>query len=214
VGDLIRFDKRRGTDRSRTAVAAAVAVIVTAVACGPSIWDEAAAARNDEPVYQAVIDSVIRPELRRLFRVESNTAEPPLVVTNRTLPIGEIGELYLERPPRPGTQPTFAELLSARARQRLERMLRDRNRSETSISLHATASIVLVSQNELFDRSKLDWSRLGGWSHFSRPGYAGRHAIVYATYSCGGLCGHGWLVLLEQQQQSWRVLAHDLMWVS
>ncbi len=214
MDELMRSDEDRGADRSRRAVGSAIAVVLATVACGPSVWDETAAARNDEAVYHAVIDSVIRPELRRLFRVEANAAEPPLVVTNLTLPISQKAKFYLEHPPRPGTQPTFAELLPPRARQRLDRALRDRNRSETPISLHASGSIVLVGPHELYDRSKLDWSRLGGWSHFSRPGYAGRYAIVDVTYSCGGLCGHGWLVLLEQRQQSWQVVAHDLMWVS
>jgi hypothetical protein len=50
---------------------------------------------------------------------------------------------------------------------------------------------------------------------FSRPAYGGeRRALVYVTYTCGGGCGQGWLVLLENNGDTWRVSETALIWIA
>ncbi len=50
-------------------------------------------------------------------------------------------------------------------------------------------------------------SPVGG---YSRDG----HSLVYGSFICGGLCGEGWLFLLKQEENSWRVVATEHLWVS
>jgi hypothetical protein len=39
-------------------------------------------------------------------------------------------------------------------------------------------------------------------------------ALVYASYSCGGLCGEGWLFLLARTEGVWRVVHWTSLWMS
>ena len=49
----------------------------------------------------------------------------------------------------------------------------------------------------------------------SRPGYVdGRHALVYLSFVCGGLCGEGHFILLEKQADIWHVRDVGHLWVS
>ena len=48
--------------------------------------------------------------------------------------------------------------------------------------------------------------RTVGSSSSSLPGYSDdRHAVVYGSYSCGSVCGYGWLFVLEKLDGQWRV---------
>ena len=193
------------------------AIVAAAILPGaPSVsqWHEFDAVRNDPEIYVTVIDSVVRPELRRLFRVPENRIEPALAVVSRTTPLSDDTVDYLERAPRPGAQPLFAELLSAAERRRLARSLRERNRQEQDVDLQETNLITLAHPDALFAVMQSNPDRFGGFSKFSRPGYEGSHAIVCATYTCGGLCGKGWLILLNREVDRWRVTSAQLIWVS
>ena len=58
-------------------------------------------------------------------------------------------------------------------------------------------------------------SRARGYARFSLPGYTeDGKALVYAGYSCGGLCGAGWLFLLTRTEGVWRVVHLTSVWMS
>ena len=63
---------------------------------------------------------------------------------------------------------------------------------------------------------KRESRRTVGISSFSLPAYSSDgHAVVYASYVCGGLCGYGWLFLLRQEQGgSWQVVGTEMLWIS
>lgn len=54
-----------------------------------------------------------------------------------------------------------------------------------------------------------------GWFRFSAPAYVDAgDAVVYVSYSCGGLCGEGWLICLSQVGSGWRITSWLSLWVS
>ena len=57
--------------------------------------------------------------------------------------------------------------------------------------------------------------RARGYMQFSLPAYTAEgKALVYAGYSCGGLCGEGFLFLLARQEGVWRIVYPMLVWMS
>jgi len=57
----------------------------------------------------------------------------------------------------------------------------------------------------------------GGYFRLTLPGYTAgaRRAVVHLSWTCGGLCGHGKLLLLEQDTEGrWRVSASAVTWIS
>jgi hypothetical protein len=55
-----------------------------------------------------------------------------------------------------------------------------------------------------------------GFLDFSRIGFnrAGDEAFVYASKSCGGLCGEGWYILLRKTSDGWMIQNKKMVWVS
>jgi hypothetical protein len=55
-----------------------------------------------------------------------------------------------------------------------------------------------------------------GFLDFSRVGFnrEGDQAFVYASRSCGGLCGEGWYVLLKKGSRGWLIEHKRMAWVS
>jgi hypothetical protein len=58
-----------------------------------------------------------------------------------------------------------------------------------------------------------------GWRYtaaVSRAGMSadGRQALVQVDGICGGLCGSGWLIVLERDNDGWRVRGMRMTWVS
>lgn len=45
-----------------------------------------------------------------------------------------------------------------------------------------------------------------GFSSLSLPGYSSDGcALMYGSYTCGNLCGYGWLFVLQKIEGQWRV---------
>ncbi len=73
-----------------------------------------------------------------------------------------------------------------------------------------------LGSSQALEPSVDDWwagfkkSHPGAWGYarFSAPGYnrAGE-AVVYVTFSCGGMCGQGWLIRLAPGDGDYRVVA-------
>jgi hypothetical protein len=88
--------------------------------------------------------------------------------------------------------------------------------------------VVLVGSKDLeplFPKGEFDraWSRFyakypgsSGTITFSNPGFNHDHtqAMIYSGRLCGGLCGAGFLLLLETESGAWKVKSKFGMWVS
>ncbi|MEO8193733.1 MAG: hypothetical protein ABI681_07770 [Gemmatimonadales bacterium] len=95
-----------------------------------------------------------------------------------------------------------------------------RNQSRVALSatlFTARGSVETASSRELPPPNDPDgywrayyerFPRARGLIGLSRPGYdkARRHALVYYSMGCGGLCGEGGYVLLERREGKWLVL--------
>ncbi len=55
-----------------------------------------------------------------------------------------------------------------------------------------------------------------GFVELSRVGFDPyrRQALVYAGWSCGGLCGQGNMIVLEKRDTGWKVVSKETLWVS
>ncbi len=55
-----------------------------------------------------------------------------------------------------------------------------------------------------------------GFIELSRPAFTDdrQKALLYVSYSCGGLCGTGWLVYLARSGASWRISRKEMLWIS
>jgi len=114
--------------------------------------------------------------------------------------------------PRP--QPLrFDGQLSPAARAELALSFRARNRESQPFEGANLAALLAVPPRE-FQR-KRESEPTAGVVRFSAPGYStDGYGLVFGSYFCGGLCGQGWLFLLKQEGDSWRVLASEDLWVS
>jgi hypothetical protein len=67
--------------------------------------------------------------------------------------------------------------------------------------------------SEGFDK-KFDGSK--GYMRLSGPGFNQDHsqALVYMSYICGGLCGHGFFVFLTKTKGEWKVAGTFRDWIS
>jgi hypothetical protein len=189
---------------------------------------------QDFAVYQAVAANTIRPEVERLMAVGAGTRTPaPIIAFDRTLmicrPAGDhprdVGcisdeEIQAFDGTLPGMERLmFDGLLTSASRQELARSFRERNRvSETLAGTKLDGSrldgFVFTAAEGLDDAIKRESSRTIGFCAFSLPAYSADHAIVYASYVCGGLCGKGWLFLLEHRSNTRRVVSEEMVWIS
>lgn len=80
--------------------------------------------------------------------------------------------------------------------------------------------IVLTNEVEIDDvfQNKGGWSALGASMivRFSRIGFSCdlNQALLYRSQSCGPLCGHGDLVVLELDDGEWRIVSILPLWIS
>ena len=170
--------------------------------------------------------SIIRPEIERLGVKTADRTAAPVLTFDRTVPMCRAGVEptmplgCIQDEPiqavvaelRPGRGVSFKGLLNTAARRELTRAFRERNRESQRSSGDRIGGLVVVSPNDY--QRELE-SRRTGTVRFSAPAYSGEgHALVYGSYVCGGLCGYGWLFLLERSGDSWRVVSTELVWIS
>jgi hypothetical protein len=67
----------------------------------------------------------------------------------------------------------------------------------------------------LLNRREEDLGEGGPIVSVSAPIYPMKgSAVIYAGYSCGGLCGEGFLIRLRHDSRAWRVTSAQLLWIS
>lgn len=109
----------------------------------------------------------------------------------------------------------FENVATPAIRKELANSCRERNRQNTEFPRTRIPQLILANVAEVSEVWKRESARARGFVKFSRPGYSsdGR-AMLVASYTCGGLCGHGWLFLLEHGSGDWRVISNRPLYVS
>jgi hypothetical protein len=186
-------------------------------------------AKDDLEVYRAVLASKIRPQVDRFSAGAHIPTPAPVLTFDHTIAIcrsdvahpkalGCIREEHVQFV-QSGSARTkrlpFAPFLDTTNRRQLAEGFRARNNDNQPFPGNSLDAVIAVSADALDEARKRESSRTLGFSSFSLPAYsADGHALVYASYVCGGLCGSGWLFLLERRADSWQVVAEDLLWIS
>jgi hypothetical protein len=88
---------------------------------------------------------------------------------------------------------------------------------------YENAQVVLESQIEAIFSGEGWWEEFyrtfpesRGYVQFTAPAYSedGKHALIYVSHSCGGLCGTGWLIYLSKPNGKWEITARRMLWIS
>lgn len=103
----------------------------------------------------------------------------------------------------------------ATVRHQLVSSFEQRNAASTKVPPLDHPEIVLVPVARAKEFRSKYRNRTRGWTSVTLPGYStnGR-ALVYVSYSCGNLCGSGWLVVLQRTRNGWRVESGTSLWIS
>jgi hypothetical protein len=199
-----------------------VLVSILLLGIGQSVSQTGPSPASDRAVYDATIAAAIRAEIDRLRGNASRVFTFDRTVAmcrpdvEPTRPLGCVRAEYIHaiETPLPRRQsPTFARYLSAATGRELARAFRERNRNNEPFPVNGSWGFVLVTP-EIFQR-ELQTTPTAGTVRFSAPAYsADGHALLYGSYVCGGLCGTGWLFLLERRENSWQVVANESVWIS
>ena len=91
-----------------------------------------------------------------------------------------------------------------------------RNAESRPLPLSAVSGVVIVeSRAAQPDGAGGTDSQTPPFGRLSLPGYSAEgYAMVSGSYSCGGLCGYGWLFVLRKDSGQWRVLSATVTAIS
>jgi len=203
----------------------AIAVLLSEHAC--AVVQHKSLADDDGLVLAAVVEHTIIPAHRR---ANSDSAKP-LAVVNETTPLcvaplpGEstcripVGWSKFVAPSRNRDGlPVQAGLVpDERVRWELVNSLESRNTESHPLPLPTLTGVVLLDARKDPPTNALDrhYRRRMFAASLSLPGYSQeRYALVYGSYSCGGLCGYAWLFVLEKTAGRWRVTSATVTAIS
>lgn len=179
---------------------------------------------SDAAIYKAVFTTTMRPEIVRLLANGDPAIAISVLAFDHTVPMCRAGVV----PEMPvGCLPTepldafaaelgkgvrFAGRLDGTARAELNRLFREHNTQSQPFARPDIRELVVIPPNEYQQRAS---SAQAGTVRFSAIAYStDGHALVYGSYVCGGMCGYGWLFLLERSGAEWRSVANELLWIS
>jgi hypothetical protein len=179
---------------------------------------EAAQAAEDLQVHTAVLTLTIRPEVARLRGAGGTDEVPTVFLANRTVALcgaPRAREMPCIRPEEVGALSAFDRFLAAAAGTAIRESFTERNSQSRPLPPWGRPDVVMLDAAGLRRESeRLSSPGASGFAGFSAPAYAGTHAVVYAFYLCGNICGYGWLVLLNRSDSGWQVQATHLLWAS
>ena len=202
-------------------------VIVASAALGASQGRMQSA--DDVAVYEAVLASTIRAEVDRFSAGARIKTPAPILTFDRTLmvcrPTADHSRrmgcvrredvLAVEDGSEKFGRPVFGRRLTSTGRRELVEAFRLRNREERPFAGTTIQGLMVVPPDQLDAAIQREAGRTRGYVGFSQPVFADDgHAVVYASYICGGLCGSGWFFILQRQAASWKVLDVAMMWIS
>lgn len=196
-------------------------VVVAALLVGhPPVADDA-----DTSIYRAAFEAVVRPEAERLAH-DGPSHGPPLVVFERTIPV-----CANSRPGPPSFDCVRSELeafeamhrgqtslpfeSSIRGTTRAALALAFRERNQRSQPFPGDALVEIQTAPAEYISAAESAGRRVGIVRFSQPARSDDgFALVFASYTCGGGCAQGWLILLKETDGAWRFVAKNLTWIS
>lgn len=175
---------------------------------------------RDSAVFEAILQHTFRPEAAaRLHLPADSVAVAPVHLFAQTLAVyspegphsmGSIGERTISR-----SKHELGRLLDAKVAEELVSALVTSNAVSIEIPDGALAGTVLVAEEDLPAPTELASRHSLNLAALSRPGYSeDGHAVVYATYVCGALCGYTGLFLLLEEEAGWRVQSFTLFGMS
>jgi hypothetical protein len=178
-------------------------------------------AADDLAVLTAALDSTVLSVLRDRDPREKMIA----LLVDRTIPVRgkdepadgkrTSTERWIEKVvPNPATQ--WSDLIEGSTlRHELVKGVESRNAEEHTVPAINLPGIQLVTAAQSKQTLQKYGRRVAGSVAVTLPGYArNNRALVYVTYTCGSLCGEGWLVVLHRTKSGWRVVSTGLLWIS
>jgi len=205
------------------------ACLLVGLASFPGAWQGRVAPADDIAVYEAILAHTIRPEVDRASAGAHISTPAPILAFDRTVMVCRPTASYSRRmgcvsdedlrAVEDGSEkfgrPVFDRLLTPAGRTELVHAFRSRNRDERPFAGATIQGLILVPPDQLDAALQREAGRTRGYAGFSQPAFTDDgHALVYASYVCGGLCGSGWFFLLQRQGTEWKVLDAAMMWIS
>ena len=191
-----------------------VAALSVALTCGAAIQPPAgldpALDQDDVAIIRAVVDSTILPEIR-----VATIRQPPIaLLIDQTVKLCHAEERRLQ-PWR-----CLGDLRGLPRERKTETSFRVPDLNLPSVRLVAP-DVVQRAFESRRDEPHDGWQQLGrsfpgfrGVAQVSAPASVDEGSVVYASFSCGALCGKSWLVRLALKDGRWRVVDRKLLSVS
>lgn len=187
------------------------AVLLTSVQSGVS---PASAAVDDALVLKAVVEHTVLPEVRR---ASSGTNPAPVVlIADRSIPLCK-NNPGSDKPCRisdhwqrflmPNPEGTWPGLIDNEQRRRLlVESLEARNAVPQALPAIEHPAVILIPADRSEEARQQYREQTVGFSSLSLPSYSpDGYALMYGSYTCGNLCGYGWLFVLQKLEGQWRV---------
>jgi hypothetical protein len=172
---------------------------------------------HDRAVVLAVLEHTVRPGVARAHG--RTTPVFPLYVFNLTAPIckdapdgypcAPLEEIDVLRNHLAAFDPPLEQVLASDTiRRELIESFKAINRNRQRLPRLLSRDVVMVSTREIFESRDKPQGPARGYSYLSRPAYSkDGYALLYASYTCGVLCGQSWLVVLQRTATGWQVAA-------
>jgi hypothetical protein len=206
-----------------------VRILLTLTLAVAQVATRSAWTADDESIVSTVVKTgELRVSVDRIAAAADLPVPAPMVLFDRTLnlcqpsvpPTRPMGCLLTEHLESfvggrlPSGHEFFDGLLSAEVRRQLAGAFRERNREPVSTQGLALDNVIWTTPAALDATLKESAARARGYVSFSRPAYSAGWAFIEVRYSCGGMCGYSWYLLLAKRGESWAVLSTALLSIS
>ena len=171
---------------------------------------------DDIAVFKAVLDQKVRPEAEQFAPKDRPPGVLPLIVSDRTLsrcgPEGAAIPAFgcILRDTEQALD--FGRAITPAVREEFRQALVTRNTVSVAFPIASVGEVIPISPEKRAEVLKATERRTRGFASFALPAYASNgQAVVFARYTCGGLCGIGWYFLLDRSPAGWRVVAQRVV---
>jgi hypothetical protein len=183
---------------------------------------DAVRSADDALVLRAVIEHTIVPAVRRSF---GNKPATVVLIVNRTSSLCG-NRAAAETPCRvpdhwqqflvPNPKVGWRGLIDNEQRRRqLVESLEARNAASEAVPSIDHPAVVLIPSEGIQKAQRQYRDRTVGFAKLALPGYSSDgYALTYGSYSCGNLCGYGWLFVLQKVNDYWQVRSATITVIS
>jgi hypothetical protein len=191
-----------------------------AVSIGAGIQNAGAVQRSTSGGDRAVLLAVLEHTVRPGIALAHGRATPPLplYVFDQTAPVckdapdgypcAPLDEVEVLRNRVAFEHRLEHVLASDTTRRELIEAFTAINRNRQRLPRLPARDVAMASRRAIFQSRDKPQGPARGYSYFSRPAYSkDGYALVYASYTCGTLCGQSWLVVLHRIAEGWQVAA-------